>query len=447
MAFSVSHNQLCLALKEDDFDAAYRALKALLSHSTFTPDLLKSNNLPNLDDNSYNDMSLLHLALNDYDRNDKEILKMIQLLVEHGADIFEPISQDINFNGKSLFELAIKKCNNSVLEYFIKDTLWGEKIHDVANEDMQKLFWFTATYSNVETLEFLTPYFLDSQINYESPKWGNALMGAVMGNNYDTLVYLSENFNLNAYIKVEDDLNLLMYASEADDSQILSYLLGHYHFNLDDVNYDGENVLFCSLRNNFPLNYYKLMSSHKWDMKAKNYHDEDLLSVAYIHKNWDILHNLITQENINLALEYNGIQGCNLLINVSSEAPVEIIQTLVNLKCFDVLAQTEAISEYENLPTNAFWEAARGKNYQVMNYFLKQGYFMDLDTLMKAQQYASIEERKKEDGLFYVKEEKEKIQKSLLVIHEYLPILLEKQRLEQGTQIDIKNTKYQKLKL
>ena len=426
-----THDLICNALKSKK---AYQKLVQYFEHPDFNPSLFdKTNN----DEDDYGNISFLRSLIShiNHSLSTDETIKILNLAIKYGASLFEHVDSDINFTGTTTFELALRYQDLEFIKHLVEHTSWKEHLHDLNFQPIKDIFVFAAMQAENDVLEYLATKVKLEQIHAESERYGNALMAAVMIGNYDNVLYLHQNFNLNTDINLEG-MNLLMYATQSDDDKILSYLINHIDFDLEGVNADGEDILLCAVQNENSIACYQyLMANYadRLDINKSNYYNEDLVYLAQQTENWEVFSDLLNNSLFNFNKTYYEDSGFNILMLISPKAPVDVVDELLKKIPFNVQFETQCIKENDNKTTNAFLEAAEGKNHELLQYYLEKGYFIDLENLNRAKEGINVLYCTQEkDGSCLVQKEKEQQKKCLDVIMPYMTIALEKEQLEHN---------------
>lgn len=426
----LTHDMLCQALKAKD---SFEIFTRYFDKYSFDLESLKPTH--NQKD-EFGDISFLHmLLLNYHDLSTEEIINIMNFFCEKGMDLLEVIPSNINFHGSTSLELVIRYGDLALLQYFIESTEWKKELKNLDSKAMKEIFIFTAINGDIEMLEYLAPKLTLEQIYANCSDYGHALMGATIVDNLEKIQYLHQNFNFDIQYQNEQGMNMLMLSTiNSHDGTAIKYWLEHEKFDLNQTNADNENVLMLSIRNMYTINAYcQFVTHHPFDMNHENIFKQDIVDIIRETQNWDIFLELLENNRFDFKKTYYGDSGYNVLMVVSNNAPVEVVQALVNQIPFDISFTTKPIKENKNLATNALLEAALCKNEEIVEYYLNHGYFMDVENLTLAKNHAKELFSTKEDGTSVIKQEKKKRDRCLAIIEPYLHIALEKEKLEKIT--------------
>ena len=422
--YILTHDALCKVLKCQN---SYDIFIDYFSKYHFEPIIL----LPTYDKkDEFGDISFLNLLLlNKYEISTQEIINIIEFFLTKELNLFEIIPNTTHFHGSTALELVICYGDLTLLQYFLENTEWKDEINNLQSQAMKEIFIFAAMYGNVEKIEYLVKKLSLEQVYFYSENEGNsALMAAVKSDKWDNFKYLYDNFNYELNRLNKNNLNILLYATQSMDDKFIGFLLEQEIFDINFCDTNGNSILFYAINNTYSdMPYHYLMSHYTFDFNYTNQEQEDIMQIVIKANKGGIFNHLLTHfsEQIDFKKTYYGKSEFNLLMGICHSFTPESIQLLLAQEHFNVEHNTLKTKENNNQRTNAFLQAAKGKNYTVLKFFLNNGYFIDVDNLQKAEKIVKILHKDEINN-------NKKLKKCLDIIKPYLVIALEKEQLEHN---------------
>jgi ankyrin repeat protein len=333
-------------------------------------------------------------------------------------------------------DLAISTDNIDILKFLIENTGWNEAIKNYLMPCGFSPIHYASEQNAIKCLGYLTEV-VQLDINGIKKDYGNALSIATLNGSFDCVRYLIECTSIDKYYDFGLGHHALFTAISSGNPALVKYLIDLNIYDLHAINTHGDNLLFHVLEEkegnnsfnlvfpffkNTPICFQDKEGEHYFFSLLKNHNHENLFS-------------LLEQINIDLTNIVSPIDGQDLLMRASFHSSLEFITYLIEQKGLNPREHTES---NQNVLTNA----VRGSNWEVVQYYLNNGYHLEINTFKQC--FDILKEKKndykKEGGLlslFYEQEKNEQIEYQL---NKFYTILLEKQTLENSFIIEKKDS-------